>query len=245
MGEPFLDYFVALSLLVRTWNLCHGRTVPPSGRIQLERMVRLVTGDGPHVVGLQEVPVWALSRLEAWSGMLSVGAVARPARLGALGRRLTAVAPDLFRSAFNGQANALLVGRPLAPVGERRAVELERHGARERRVCQLVPVGTGGRRALVANLHATAHAPAIARRQLEQVSRLVAGSEEATIVVGDFNVRRTGLPGFSPPIEGIDQILVRGLDVERPPRVWSAGRRRSNGRLLSDHAPVEAVVAWT
>jgi len=50
---------------------------------------------------------------------------------------------------------------------------------------------------------------------------------------------------FSPPIDGIDQILVRGLELARTPSAWPPERRRVNGGLLSDHAPVEAEVAWT
>ena len=58
-----------MSLLVRTWNVFHGRTSPPSSALHLEEMVRTVVEDGPDVVAFQEVPVWALDRLEAWSGM--------------------------------------------------------------------------------------------------------------------------------------------------------------------------------
>ena len=57
-----------MSLLVRTWNLYHGRTYPPSRTLYLRRMVELVTGDRPNLVALQEVPLWALGRLEGWSG---------------------------------------------------------------------------------------------------------------------------------------------------------------------------------
>ena len=64
-----------MRLLVRTWNLFHGRTLPESGRTELEGMVRLVTADAPDVVCLQEVPVWALRQLPGWSAMSAFGAV--------------------------------------------------------------------------------------------------------------------------------------------------------------------------
>jgi endonuclease/exonuclease/phosphatase family metal-dependent hydrolase len=230
-----------LVVVVRTWNLYHGRTKPNSGRTHLERMVRLVS-DGADLVGLQEVPVWALARLAGWTGMTAVAAVARPGRLGAVGRRLTALAPDVFRSLFNGQANAILVRPPLRVTGEAQVVELKPRGATERRICQLVRVADDARGFLVANFHATAHAPAQARREIERVRELVAGDEPA-VVMGDFNVRKTGIPGFSAPIGGIDQIVVRGLELARPAATWPAESRRLDGRHLSDHAPVEAALA--
>ncbi len=225
---------------MRTWNLYHGRTKPPSGRTYLERMVRLVT-EGADLVGLQEVPVWGLTRLHGWSGMAAFGAIARPPRLGAFGRRLTERAPDVFRSAFSGQANALLVRAPLRALGEPRVVELRRRGVLERRVCQLVRLRAERANMLVANFHATAHVEVLAREEVAQVAKAVAG-EEPAIVCGDFNVRGQGLPGFSPPLPGIDQVLVRGLELARGPQAWRRERRALDGVLLSDHAPVEAEV---
>jgi len=230
-----------LPLVVRTWNLYHGRTKPNSGRTHLERMVRLVSA-GAHLVALQEVPSWALGRLEAWSGAAVLGAVARPARLGTVGRRLTSIAPDLLRSGLNGQANALLVRAPYEAEAGHRVVELRAAGALERRVCQLVRVRAGERAILLANLHATAHFDDLATEEVERVADLV-GGEEPAIVCGDFNVRGLGLPGFSPPGRGIDQILVRGLRFAEEPAAWKPERRAIGPRLLSDHAPVEAVIA--
>ena len=47
--------------------------------------------------------------------------------------------------------------------------------------------------------------------------------------------------GFSPPGPGIDHVLVRGADVSEHHR-WPLDRRRVDGRLLSDHAPVEVAL---
>jgi endonuclease/exonuclease/phosphatase family metal-dependent hydrolase len=44
-----------------------------------------------------------------------------------------------------------------------------------------------------------------------------------------------------PLADSIDQILVRGLPSTSPVR-WPDDRRRVDGRLLSDHAPVELTV---
>jgi endonuclease/exonuclease/phosphatase family metal-dependent hydrolase len=205
-------------------------------------MIRLITEGEPGIVGLQEVPVWALERLSTWSGMTSFGAVARRARLGVVGRRLTLLAPDVFRSAFSGQANALLVRSSLEVVGEHRVETIKERDVVERRICQLVRVAISTKVVLVANFHATAHRPEQARGEIGRVGELVAGDEPA-IVCGDFNAPQAGIPEFSPPIPGLDQILVRRLEFEQPPRRWDRDRRRVDGALLSDHAPVEAVVA--
>ena len=47
-------------MLVRSWNLFHGNTSPPSSAVYLEEMVRLACADRPDVLVLQEVPAWAL-----------------------------------------------------------------------------------------------------------------------------------------------------------------------------------------
>ncbi|MGZ4334182.1 MAG: endonuclease/exonuclease/phosphatase family protein [Gaiellaceae bacterium] len=233
-----------MPLLVRTWNLFHGNAVPPERRAFLEEMVRLATADEPDVLCLQEVPVWALAHLGAWSGMAAASAVAaRPRLLSAeLGRLITDVNHGLLRSAFTGQANAVLLRRSLR-VLEERSFRISRRGEGERRVCQAVRVADVG---LVGNLHVTgAHADAQLLRAAAFVDAL-AQPNEPVMLVGDANVRpgQSGTydelrrRGFSEPAPGIDQILVRGLP-STPPHVWPEERRRPGGRLLSDHAPVE------
>jgi endonuclease/exonuclease/phosphatase family metal-dependent hydrolase len=250
-----------MSLVVRTWNLFHGNTVPPGRRAYLREMVELVTADRPAVVCLQEVPVWALAHLQGWSGgMTSTGIVAAPPRLGSamLGRLLTELHHGLLRSAFTGQANAILVDRPVdggpvdgGPVDGRpvdRAVTGERtltvSSAGERRVCQAVTVDG----LVVVNFHVTGGVPAD-----EQFARVVEFAEplgDQVVIAGDANLRpgsgtayeRLRALGFSAPLpDSIDQIVVRGVDAT-PPRRWPDEDRRYGTRLLSDHAPVELVV---
>jgi endonuclease/exonuclease/phosphatase family metal-dependent hydrolase len=181
-------------------------------------MVELAAADGPDVVCLQEVPPWSLPRLERWSGMQAVGAVAQPPRLGPvpwtalLGRAVTALNHGLFRSAVEGQANALLLTRAVQIV-ERRTLVLNAARfrraqatwlelgvvarlawAKERRVCQAARVVLpDGRTALVANLHATSY-PADQRLADAEVLRAavfadgLAGSADLCVLAGDFNV---------------------------------------------------------
>jgi endonuclease/exonuclease/phosphatase family metal-dependent hydrolase len=268
-------------LLVRTWNVFHGNAKPPERRAFLEETVRLATADRPDVLCLQEVPVWALARLAEWSGMTAVGAVAARPTIGPLpstpelGRRLTALDHGRFRSAFSGQANAVLVGAGLRVLDERTTVLNSRRfraaqarwlglglvarlaWAKERRVCQAVRVGgEDGTTTLVANLHATSY-PADRRLADAELLRAawfadaLAAPGEPVVLCGDFNVegersrtlRDLAGPewGFSAAGNGIDHVLVRGAAVG-PPERWPPGRRRLDGRLLSDHAPVEVRV---
>lgn len=233
-----------LPLLVRTWNLYHGRTFPPGRRTFLERMVRLASADAPDVLALQEVPLWALRLLERWSGMVACSAPTMPALLGPLGGLAARLDPLRFRSAATGQANAILVN-PRFAVGAHRTLVLNPEltwrerlvGWKHRRLCQSLEVDPGRGAIVVANIHAAPD-----RQHVERAAAFLAAAERC-ILCGDFNLRRFEVAGFSSPIEGLDQILVRGLDFEQPPLPWPDDRRRADGLLLSDHAPVEAVIA--
>jgi endonuclease/exonuclease/phosphatase family metal-dependent hydrolase len=238
-----------LDLLVRTWNLYHGRTHPKSERTYLERMVRLASLDAPDVVALQEVPLWGLGRLERWSGMRVVWAVTVPSLIGPVARFVTDLDPVRVRFSVAGQANAVLLNPRIELVRHRVLVlnpEVSRwdwivHG-RQRRVCQAVDLGVGDRELVVANLHATNN-PKLAQVEAGLAAEFVRDAERC-VLCGDFNVPRFAVPEFSPPIAGIDQILVRGLTLKRSPEPWPAERRRVGELLLSDHAPVEALLSW-
>ncbi|HXY16823.1 MAG TPA: endonuclease/exonuclease/phosphatase family protein [Gaiellaceae bacterium] len=233
-----------MPLLVRTWNVFHGNTVPPERRAHLEEMVRLATADRPDVLCLQEVPVWALGRLAGWSGMEAFGAVAARPRLGSarLGKVLTDVHHGLLRSALTGQANAILVV-PALRVPEQWSSLLSEPGEGERRVFHAVRVEGLG---VVGNFHATTEfADAQFRRAVDLVEAY-ARPGGPIVLCGDGNVAPTAggvydelrARGFSLPAPGIDQVLARGL-AATVPSVWPEERRRVDGRLLSDHAPVE------
>jgi endonuclease/exonuclease/phosphatase family metal-dependent hydrolase len=244
-------------------------------------MVRLASADRPAVVCLQEIPVWALAVLEDWSGTPAIGEVAQRPTLGPfpstpeVGRVLTELHHGLLRSAFTGQANAILLGSDLQVQEHRhvilnpfrfRRAQARRLGlglverlawGKERRVCHAVRVQKGAQTLVIGNLHATGSADKrIPDAELLRAAVFVDGMarpDEPVLLCGDFNLSvrnsRTLADlasaewGFTAPTpRGIDHILVRGLDASAPVR-WPEERRVYEGRLLSDHAPVEREVA--
>jgi endonuclease/exonuclease/phosphatase family metal-dependent hydrolase len=205
------------AVLVRTWNLFHGNTKPPQRRAFLKEMVELAVADKPEVVCLQEIPAWALPLLDDWSGYAAAGDVAArpvfgPVPISAeLGRRLTEVNHGLFRSAFSGQGNAILVA-PALRIAEHRTLVLNPHQfravqarqlrlswiaraawAKERRVCQVLRLADGERTLLLSNLHATSYPPdeRLPDAELLRAATFVEGlarPDEPVVMAGDFNV---------------------------------------------------------
>lgn len=220
-----------MGLLVRSWNVFHGNTHPVGRRSRLEEMVRLATADGPDVVCLQELGVWSLARLEGWSGMHATGAVARRPRLPArLAGSVTRLNQGFFRSALEGQAQAILTRGPAERLGVLRVSER----GREPRIVNAVRYGG----AVIGNIHATNEFrdPRVPRAEIERASAFLdslARPGEPRILAGDFNLRDPALPGPE-----IDHVVVSGAEVT-PLVVWPSARRRQNGAVLSDHAPVE------
>ncbi len=210
---------------VLTWNLFHGRALPPAGRDLEAQFAAALAGWPWDVALLQEVPPW-------WPAGLAdehdVALTSRNALL-PLRRALARRWPDLMRSG-GGSANAILVR------GERIGVRGRRRLRRwpERRVVHAVRLAPSG--VWVANLHAQVHSEERARADLEHAAQAVtdwAGHDAPVILGGDLNVRRPLVPaGFT--LAGghvVDHVLVRGLRAAGEARVLERG-------TLSDHAPV-------
>lgn len=206
-------------MLIRSWNLFHGRTVPSSRRRYFERMVRLVCEDEPTIVVLQELGADTLRRLPSWSGYSVFGDVAaRPLLPRRIGGLITDLNPDLIRSAVEGQANAILVAPGVRTANhqtlvlntgrfrERVADELglglpaRLAWARERRIAQAVRVSLpDGWSAVVVNTHLTAYGPdrRLADAELLRAATFADGladPEEAVVLAGDFNVTVVSSP---------------------------------------------------
>jgi endonuclease/exonuclease/phosphatase family metal-dependent hydrolase len=199
-------------VLIRSWNLFHGNSVPPQRAAFLDEMVRLATADDPDVLCVQEVPAWALGRFTAGdiAARPAVGPLPIPTELG---RRLTEPHHGLLRSAFSGQGNAIQVSPRLRVLAhdtltlnpyrfraaQSRALELgpvaRLAWAKERRIVQALRLAEpGGRTLLVANMHCTSY-PADERLADAEVLRAAwfavstAAPEDIVVLAGDFNVR--------------------------------------------------------
>src|SRR5690349_19138260 len=179
-------------------------------------MIELVTEDGPDVVCLQEIPVWAVSQLGRWSGMAVTSAVARRPRVvsAELGRRLTDVHHGRLRSALTGEADAMLISKKHR-FGDERTAVMSKHPLR--RIAHSVRLDDD---MLLANFHIGAD-----EKQWEAVGEFVKFAGRV-VLAGDANIRGAWLSGFSLPLaDSIDQILVRGMP-STPPVRWPDERRR-------------------
>ena len=222
----------------------HGNAQPPRRAGYLRRMVELVTADGPDVVCLQELPVWAVARLAGWSGMHHFEAVTRPPLWpGPLSTWVTRAHQGFFRSGLSGQANAILVAprHAATDVGHERISE----GGRERRVVHAVRIaGTPG--VTIGNLHASNDfaRPEVPGAESARAAAFVEGRAtpgDVVVLAGDFNVGDPLLGDYTRPVAGIDHVLVRGAGATSV-SVWPEERRRQNGVVLSDHPVVEAKI---
>ena len=204
-----------------TWNLFHGRAVPPAGRPLLAEFSATIAGWGWDVALLQEVPPWWAPILAAAAGAEHRTALTSRNSWLPVRRAIASRAPDLLK-ANGGGANVILAR---IPIEGHRSVELTRRP--ERRVAHGVRLVDGG---WVANLHATLRPEA---RSRSDVARAVATWADADRLVlgGDFNLRRVDAGGLEHVAgHGVDHVLARGWRGGRP-EVLDAGR-------LSDHRPV-------
>jgi endonuclease/exonuclease/phosphatase family metal-dependent hydrolase len=163
-------------------------------------------------------------------------------RLRVLDRLRLTLNPRRFRDAQSRRLGLGAVAR-LAWASERRVVQAARLAAPD------------GRTFLVANTHCTSFSrdTRLAEAELLRAAWFATSSArpgDVVVLAGDFNITAASAAlraltsdewGFSAPGPGIDHVLVRGADVSAPRR-WPAERRRRDGRLLSDHAPVEVEI---
>lgn len=252
------------TLAVLTWNLFHGRDHPVEGSARHASVNRVLRDEFAAVLArehwdlalLQEAPPHWLRALAGGAG--ANGASALTSRnFGAFARRrLAAWNPDLIASGEGG-SNQILARRGWR-IAETRRLTLTFFPERRRLLWVRLEHADHGE-LTAATLHATAHDPAAAARDVERAARAAcAWSAELPLVFGgDLNLRMSELPAAferlrtdlglegARPGRAIDHVLVRGLTTASAPHPLEAGRRElrePDGRLvrLSDHAPVAA-----
>lgn len=212
-------------MLVLTWNLFHGRSVPDVPRPLRDEFASAIAGWDWDVALLQEVPPWWPPELGRAARASTRTALTSRNLLLPLRRVIADRRPDLIKS-NGGGANAILVRG--AGILEHRTRTLRRRP--ERRVVHGVRLDSG---LWVSNVHAQVHSDARAQADLAAAgAQTLAWAGDAPAVLGgDANVPAPMIDGFAPAGgHGVDHVLVRGLTSGRT-QVLDAG-------TLSDHRPV-------
>jgi endonuclease/exonuclease/phosphatase family metal-dependent hydrolase len=223
-----------VALRVLTWNLMHGRAVPPAGHYLLDEFADALARWRWDVALLQEVPPWWPAALAERLGVAARRVLTSRNGLLAMRRAIAVRWPDVIKS-NGGGANAILVRE--RPIVEHRSARLCWWPER-RRVHAVRVSGPPGGSVWIGNLHATVHNDAAARRDsaLAAASVLQWAAGAPAILGGDFNVRRLLLDGFTyAGGHDVDHVFVSAGLAAGDAEVLERGR-------LSDHAPVAITV---
>ncbi len=216
-----------MHLRVLTWNLKHGRSVPPSGGELLDEFGAALEGWRWDVALLQEVPPWWTAPLAQRLGAEHRQALTARNALPRLRRALARRWPEVMKSQGGG-ANAILARRDR--IVAHQVQPLTR--APERRVAHGVSLGCG---VWVVNLHATAHDTRAAERDggTAAAAALAWAQGEPLVFGGDFNLRAPQWPEFAAAGgHDVDHLFTAGaVTALRTAEVLDRG-------ALSDHAPV-------
>ncbi|HWE34233.1 MAG TPA: endonuclease/exonuclease/phosphatase family protein [Solirubrobacteraceae bacterium] len=215
-----------MRLRLLTWNLFHGRAVPPAGHQLLREFADELFGWEWDVALLQEVPPWWPAELARRPGVYQRSVLTSRNGLLPVRRLLASRWPDLVKSQGGG-ANAILVRD--WEIAEHRAVRLRR--LPERRWMHAVRLEPAG--VWVGNLHCSGEdrrAEPEARRAGATLLGWAGGAPAA--LGGDFNLPDPVVDGFAyAGGDYVDHVLVSGAATAGSSRVMAAGR-------LSDHSPV-------
>jgi endonuclease/exonuclease/phosphatase family metal-dependent hydrolase len=219
------------SVRILTWNLYHGRSVPPSGRSLLNEFAAALDGWEWDVALLQEVPPW-------WPPMLARAAGAQERTqltsrnwLLPLRRAISERNPDILKSSGGG-SNAILV---------RSGQILEHRAARLRRTPEARWVhGVRLADCWVVNVHSHNHPESLAlsdtRAAIEAARQWAGGAP--LVFGGDVNLKRP--PEFPGLVHlggnHVDHLFTDGRAAAGPREVIDRG-------TLSDHPPVAVTLA--
>lgn len=219
-----------MALRILTWNLFHGRALPPRDEDLLDAFAGRLAGWRWDVALLQEVPPWwppALAR--ACDAEERYALTSRNALL-CVRRAIARRRPELTR-ANGGGCNAILV-RGLGGV---RAHEHTRVRTwPERRVVHAVRIGDGR---WLANVHCSTRPPrAHADLARARAAALRWAGDAPLVLGGDFNVVHPRVPELAlAASHHVDHVCARGLGAAAPAELLDGGG-------LSDHAPLLATL---
>lgn len=226
---------------VLTWNLYHGRSVPPAGRALTAEFTALIAAWPWDIALLQEVPPWWPAGLARAADADAFTALTSRNAFLPLRRAIAERHPDLIGS--NGGGANVILARAHA-VRHHRRVRLTTWP--ERRVAQVAQLRSG---ALVVNTHLSTprgRGPdprAAARGELAALWKLaLATAGPAPMILGgDLNLFDPDLAAGDVQAAGhaVDHVIARGCGpiAAGPP----ADRRATvDGRVvrLSDHEPL-------
>ncbi len=220
---------------VLSWNLFHGRSLPPTrGRDLAAAFIAKIAAWEWDAALLQEVAPWWPPRLARAAHAEQRTALTSRNALLPLRRLLAAHDPELMKS-NGGGANALLSRSPIVAA---RSARLRTRP--ERRVAQLARLADG---TCLVNYHASTRVP-LAEEELERLWELALGWAQGRplLLAGDLNLRdpRAGGPEIvHVAARDVDHIFARGLEIVGAPRLLDRGIELDGRQVeLSDHPPL-------
>jgi endonuclease/exonuclease/phosphatase family metal-dependent hydrolase len=221
-------------MLSLSWNLFHGRSLPPTRRSLLDEFAASLAQWRWDVALLQEVPPWWPARLAHDAGADYRAALTSRNSLLALRRAVAQRDPELAKS-NGGGCNAILSRTPIA---EHAVLRLRAWP--ERRVAQLARLEDG---TCVANFHASARVP-LAEDELRRLwERALGWAGEAPLILGgDLNLRIPLAPTRAiahAAARDVDHIFLRALAPMAEAEVLDRRVSVEGASVeLSDHPPL-------
>jgi endonuclease/exonuclease/phosphatase family metal-dependent hydrolase len=213
-------------VLVLSWNLYHGRAVPPAGRDLYGAFAEDFAAWAWDVALLQECPPWWPAQLARDCDAHEHHALTSRNLFLPIRKFLAQRWPDIIKS-NGGGSNAILI-RGSDPGTDHRFAVLRTHP--ERRVVHGVHLGD----TWIANVHAQVWSEERAQEDAATAAaHVLAWAGDARVILGgDFNTRAPHPPGLT-DLGGhkVDRILARGWAAASPARTLDHGH-------LSDHAPI-------
>jgi endonuclease/exonuclease/phosphatase family metal-dependent hydrolase len=225
---------IAVPLRVLSWNLFHGRSLPPTRHSLQTLFATTIASWEWDVALLQEVPPWWPAALASAAGAEGRRVLTSRNSLPALRRALAERSPELAKSNAGG-SNAILSRRAIAE-----HASLRLRAWPERRVAQLVRLSDG---TCLANVHSSTRVK-LAEQELRVLwDRALAWAKRAPLVLGgDLNLRLPHAPSMDivhAAQRDVDHIFARGLAPVGEAELLDRRVELGGGVVeLSDHQPL-------